>query len=95
MQLAAPQPVGNGPHQPESPCEPRRLVLLEDAEASEIVEILADFTGDQARSTPIHEEVRRFAAEHPGRQVAAEWLGKTGWNRFLWCRSGGESQNTR
>ena len=65
---------------------PRRLVLLRDGEHGEVERVLGEYTGAEADGTGIHTDVQRFAAEHPGKHVAAEWLGPLGWTRFLWCR---------
>jgi hypothetical protein len=65
---------------------PRRVVLLAADEASEPERVLAEFAGAEVSGAKLHAEVRRLAGEHPGRLVAAEWLGPLGWTRFLWCR---------
>jgi len=65
---------------------PRRLVLLSDGDDSAVVEVLAEFTNGDVSGNRLHAELQRRAGEHPGRTVAAEWLGKLGWTRFLWCR---------
>jgi hypothetical protein len=67
---------------------PRRIVLLEAGEESDIARVLAEYDGAEVTGNRVHEDVQRFAAEHPGRHVAAEWLGPLGWTRFLWCRKG-------
>jgi hypothetical protein len=65
---------------------PRRIVLLSGDEQSEIDQVLAEYEGIQVSGRRLHEDVRRQADQHPGRQVAAEWLGPLGWTRFLWSR---------
>jgi hypothetical protein len=67
---------------------PRRLVLLEDGEQSEVAEVLAEYKGADVSGKRLHAEIQRLAAHHPGRCVAAEWLGTLGWTRFLWCKKG-------
>ena len=63
---------------------PRRLVLLAGDDGGPVEKVLAEVPGDEARK--VHEDIQRLAAQHPGRVVAAEWLGPLGWTRFLWCR---------
>jgi hypothetical protein len=65
---------------------PRRLVLLADGEDSEVSEVLAEYRGAEVSGTRLHTDLQRFASERRGKFVAAEWLGKLGWTRFLWCR---------
>jgi hypothetical protein len=65
---------------------PRRLVLLADGEASAVVQVLAEYTGAEVSGKRLHADLQRLAAEHAGLCVAAEWRGKLGWTRFLWCR---------
>jgi hypothetical protein len=65
---------------------PRRLVLLEDGEDGEVAEVLAEYKGADVSGRRLHADLQREAARHPGRCVAAEWLGPLGWTRFLWCR---------
>jgi hypothetical protein len=65
---------------------PRRIVLLNGDEHSDVEQVLAEFEGTQVSGKRLHEDVRLQASRHPGRQVAAEWLGPLGWTRFLWCR---------
>jgi hypothetical protein len=69
-----------------SPRVPRRLVLLAGAEDSDVAEVLREYSGAEVSGKRIHADLQRFAAQHPGRQVAVEWLGTLGWTRFLWCR---------
>ena len=71
---------------PASDRAPRRLVLLASDEQSAVTEVLAEFTPPAVRGSKVHAELQRLAAEHPGKLVAAEWLGPLGWTRFLWCR---------
>ena len=65
---------------------PRRLVLLESDPQSAVAEVLAEFTPPDVRGSKVHAELQRLAGDHPGKLVAAEWLGPLGWTRFLWCR---------
>lgn len=65
---------------------PRRLVLLQDGEASAVVDVLAEYAGEEVSGNRLHEALQHFAAQHPGRYIAGEWLGALGWVRFLWCR---------
>ena len=69
-----------------SPRVPRRIVLLAGAEDSEVAQVLREYSGAEVSGKRLHADLQRFAAEHRGRQVAAEWLGTLGWTRFLWCR---------
>ncbi len=69
--------------------QPRRLVLLEGDEGSSVERVLVEYTGAEGPGQDVHADLDRVAAEHPGRLVAAEWLGPLGWTRFLWCRQGG------
>jgi hypothetical protein len=82
-----PNPNGNGGRRQErTPRAPRRIVLLEAGEESGIAEVLAEYSGADVSGNRVHDDVQRFAAEHPGRHVAVEWQGPLGWTRFLWCR---------
>jgi hypothetical protein len=65
---------------------PRRIVLLTDGEQSEVGEVLVEHKGDEITGNRLHAEIQKQAAAHPGRLVAAEWLGNLGWTRFLWCK---------
>ncbi len=65
---------------------PRRLVLLVAGEDSDVAEVLAEHKGADVSGKRLHAEIQRLAARHPGRCIAAEWLGPLGWTRFLWCR---------
>jgi hypothetical protein len=60
--------------------------LLRSGEDSEVEEVLGQYQGAEVSGKRLHEDLQRLAAEHPGRCVAAEWLGPLGWTRFLWCR---------
>jgi hypothetical protein len=63
------------------------LVLLADGEDSAVAEVLAEYPpGTDGVGARVHGDIQRYADEHRGRQVAAEWLGPLGWTRFLWCR---------
>ena len=64
----------------------RRIVLLTAEEQSEVEKVLAEYTPPEPTGTRLHADVQDRAAEHPGRMVAAEWLGPLGWTRFLWCK---------
>jgi hypothetical protein len=79
---------GNGTPRPATVTArcPRRLVLLADGEDSAVIEVLAEYHNGDVSGNRLHAELQRRAAEHPGRTVAAEWQGKLGWTRFLWCR---------
>jgi hypothetical protein len=77
---SVPPPSSSGPR------APRRLVLLRGGEDSEVAEVLAEYQGADVSGKRLHADLQRQAAGHPGQYVAAEWLGKLGWTRFLWCR---------
>jgi hypothetical protein len=62
------------------------VVLLEADEQSGVVKVLLEYTPEQVSGGKLHADLQRLAGEHPGRCVAAEWLGPLGWTRFLWCR---------
>ncbi len=81
-------PSGNGTLSSSSPRCPRRIVLLRDGEQSESERVLQEYHGSEVSGKRLHADVQRFAGEHRGRYVAAEWLGPLGWTRFLWCRRG-------
>jgi hypothetical protein len=74
--------------QPQAATEPapRRLVLLVGDEHSEVAEVCAEYRGTETSGKRIHEDLQKFADEHPGRLIAAEWQGPLGWTRYLWCR---------
>jgi hypothetical protein len=65
---------------------PRRLVLLVGDEDSAAAKVLQEYHGAEVSGKRLHDDLRRFAADHAGMYVAAEWLGALGWTRFLWCR---------
>jgi hypothetical protein len=65
---------------------PRRIVLLQVAEDSEIEQVLLEYQSSEVSGKRVHTDVQRLADEYPGRCVAAEWLGPLGWTRFLWCQ---------
>ena len=65
---------------------PRRVVLVRGGEDSEVELVLVEYQGIEVSGKRLHADVQRLADEHPGRCVAAEWLGPLGWTRFLWCR---------
>lgn len=77
---------GSSSNASSSPRCPRRLVLLLDGEASEATAVLAEYQGAEVSGKRLHADLQRLATDHPGRCVAAEWLGPLGWTRFLWCR---------
>jgi hypothetical protein len=64
---------------------PRRIVLLMNGEQSAVSEILVEPNGHAITGNRMHAEIQIQAAAHPGKTVAAEWLGSLGWTRFLWC----------
>ncbi len=66
--------------------QPRRLVLLKGDEGSPVELVLKEYAGSEGPGQDVHADLDRIATEHPGRLVAAEWLGPLGWTRFLWCR---------
>jgi hypothetical protein len=78
------------PHPPAPAAEsercPRRIVLLSDGAVSDVRQVLAEYRGGEVSGKRLHADLHRLAAEHPGQLVAAEWLGKLGWTRFLWCQ---------
>ena len=65
---------------------PRRIVLLAGDEPSDVAQVLAEYRGAEVTGKRVHEDLQKFAAQHRGRLVAAEWEGPLGWTRFLWCR---------
>jgi hypothetical protein len=65
---------------------PRRIVLLDGDERGEVKEVLAEYRGAEAAGKRVHEDLQKFAVQHRGRLVAAEWEGPLGWTRFLWCK---------
>jgi hypothetical protein len=75
----------SSPTQEKTPRAPRRLVLLKGDDHGEVEAVLQEYAPDQVSGTKLHADLRRLSAEHPGRRVAAEWLGPLGWTRFLWC----------
>ena len=85
---------GNGKTSPPNPGDklagsdrrPRRLVLLDAGEDSEVRQVLAEYPAGGIKGSHLHAELQRLATDHPGVQVAAEWQGPLGWTRFLWCR---------
>src|SRR5438094_5097250 len=86
---------GNGPVRQSKPEEksvsaartPRRVVLLKDGDNSDVERVLSEYGVREASTADVSAEVHRFASEHPGRTVAAEWQGPRAWVRFLWCRN--------
>jgi hypothetical protein len=91
-------PGGNGsaarpaPGASSTPRCPRRLVLLQSGEESDVRQVLAEYQGAEVSGTRLHADLQRLAAEHAGRCIAAEWLGPLGWTRFLWCRQPGKDE---
>ncbi len=67
---------------------PRRIVLLQSDETSDVDRVLAEFAGEQISGRRLHVELQKRALEHPERTVAGEWLGPLGWTRFLWVQKG-------
>jgi hypothetical protein len=65
---------------------PRRLVVLAGDEDSAAEQVVQEYHGAEVSGKRLHADLRRCADEHPGKCVAAEWLGSLGWTRFLWCR---------
>lgn len=74
------------PSSSSSPRAPRRIVVLAGEKDSPVREVLREYTGEEVSGKLLHEDLQRFAAEHGGEYVAAEWMGPLGWTRFLWCR---------
>ncbi len=70
----------------KTPRCPRRIVLVEGGEQGEVSRVLAEYEGAQVSGKRLHQDLVRFADEHHGAAVAAEWLGPLGWTRFLWCK---------
>jgi hypothetical protein len=62
------------------------VVRLAAAEQGEVEGVLAEYSGADVSGNRLHADVQRFAAQHPGYWVAAEWLGPRGWTRYLWCK---------
>ena len=81
---------GNGrPGTPASPKRtqaPRRIVVLEGDEKSEVCLLGGEYQGDELEAIDLHEMVQQLATAHAGKWVALEWQGKLDWQRFLWCR---------
>ena len=69
-----------------SPRAPRRLVLLQGDDGSDVAAVLREYQGADVSGARLHRDLQQLAVEHAGRTVAAEWLGSLGWTRFLWCR---------
>ncbi len=82
------QTNGYGASKPSSDSTrcPRRLVLLNEEERSEAGQVVAEYRGNEVSGKRLHADLQRLAAEHAGKMIAAEWLSKLGWTRFLWCR---------
>jgi hypothetical protein len=77
----------SSPTQPsKTPRAPRRLVLLKGDDQSAVEKVLVEYAPEQVSGSKLHADLQRLAGEHPGRCIAAEWLGPLGWTRFLWCR---------
>jgi hypothetical protein len=70
----------------DSPRAPRRIVLLEGGEDSGVSQVLKEYAPAEVSGDRLHADVQKFAAEHAGQTVAAEWQGTLGWTRFLWCK---------
>lgn len=54
---------------------PRRLVLVGDGSPDVVL--------CSPRASQMHAELTRLLSLHPGRRIAGEWLGPTGWVRFI------------
>ena len=65
---------------------PRRLVLLAGEPSGPVETVLAEHQGAEVSGNRLHAELQRLSDENAGRYVAAEWLGRLGWTRFLWRR---------
>ena len=65
---------------------PRRIVLLAGESDGPVADVLAEYRGADVSGNRLHADLQRLSEEHPGRNVAAEWLGPLGWTRFLWRR---------
>jgi hypothetical protein len=79
-------PRGKDGASAEGKTRPRRLVLLAGDEGSAVERVLAEYPGAEGRGKVVHADIEKVAVRHPGRCVAAEWLGPLGWTRFLSCR---------
>jgi hypothetical protein len=51
----------------------------------EVVEVVAEYTGEQVIGSVIHADLQRFANQQPGTTFAIEWLSNRGWVRFVTC----------
>ncbi|MFO0876324.1 MAG: hypothetical protein U0840_03040 [Gemmataceae bacterium] len=69
-----------------TPRAARRIVLLSGDSDSAVAEVLKEYAPPEVSGNRMHEDVQQLAGKHPGKTVAAEWLGPLGWTRFLWCR---------
>lgn len=78
--------MNHSPGESAVPRCPRRVVLLRDGADSGIERVLQEYHGAEVSGKRLHADVRRWADEHRGRCVAAEWLGPLGWTRFLSCQ---------
>jgi len=83
--------IGILPHSPKpstasTPRAPRRLVLLQAGEDSEVAAVVQEYQGSAISGKRLHADLQQHAAANAGRCVAAEWQGPLGWTRFLWCR---------
>lgn len=61
---------------------PRRIVRLQ---GDDVVEIVAEYTGDRVIGSVIHADLQRHASQRPGETFAIEWLSNRGWVRFVTC----------
>lgn len=77
---------GPAPASSSSTRAPRRLVLLTEGTESSVDQVLAEYSSAEVSGKRLHADLQRLAIDHPGRYIAAEWLGDLGWTRFLWCR---------
>ena len=78
---------GNGrPAPPASPRRiqtPRRIVVLEGDEKSEVCLVGGEYQGDEPEAIDLHEMVHQFATTHAGKWVALEGLAAPDQCRFV------------
>lgn len=58
---------------------PRRIVQVVEPEPI----VLEEFDPAKVNGKQVHEALAKHAKDHPTAKVAAEWLGPTGWVRFM------------
>ena len=61
---------------------PRRIVRLN---GDDVVEVMAEYTGDRVVGSVIHADLQQLASQRPGETFAIEWLSNRGWVRFVTC----------